>query len=125
MKALPLLALATACTAQPAHAESLIEKIGPTRFALHSATAAADAYTTYRCSRRRTCEEANPAVRVITGKRMNAKEAVATFIAMEALYVGGSVLIGETAGYDSPVLDIFQLGSIGTHGVAAGLNLRF
>lgn len=123
-RVLPLLLLAASCTAEPAYA-GVIEKIGPERFALHSVAAAADVATTWRCSRRRTCEEANPALRAIIGKRMNGKEAVASFIAMEAIYVSGSILIGETAGYDSRLLDIFQLSSIGAHGLAATLNMRF
>jgi len=160
MKPLPLLllALATACTAQPAHAESdmgipmsdeyrlpppyepravagpvavrerpgLIRQIGPKRLIANTVAAAGDAYTTYRCShKRRTCEEGNPLVRAMFGKRLNGAEAVGAFVAMEVAYVGGSVLIGETLGYDSPVLDVFQIGSIGAHGVAVGLNLRF
>ncbi|WP_152663970.1 hypothetical protein [Sphingomonas sp. SRS2] len=117
--------LATACTAQPAAAESLIEKIGPNRFAAHTAAALLDTGTTYSCSRRRTCEEGNPALRGLFGKRLSLTDAVGAFLLMEGVYIGGSVLIGEAAGYDSTARDIFQISLIGTHGIAAGLNLRF
>lgn len=105
---------------------SFVQKIGPNRLIAHSVAAGLDAYSTYRCStKRRTCKEANPAMRAIVGKRMSGGEAILAFGVMEAIYIGGSVAIGETLGYDSKARDVFQITLIGSHGAAAGLNFRF
>lgn len=105
---------------------SFIQKIGPTRFAVHSLAAAFDVATTYRCTTaRRTCQEGNPMLRAIFGKRLSLGESVGAFGIMEAIYLGGSYAIGETSGYNSSAMRIFQISLIGSHGIAGGLNLRF
>jgi len=113
---------------------SLIEKIGPTKFAIHSVAAGLDAYSTYRCSHLRTgptggrystCVEGNPVTRKIFGKHMSKGEAVAAFGLWEAIYIGGSWAMGEATGYDSTATQTVQVSLIGAHGVAATLNFRF
>ncbi len=110
----------------PIEQRGFLAKIGPRKFIAHSIAAALDAGTTYRCSTvRRTCKEANPALRAIVGRHVSAGEAVAAFGIMEAIYLGGSYALGEATGYDSAATKTFQIGLIGSHGILAGLNLRF
>lgn len=139
-----LLALATAC-ATPALAESgppapisfvdaegpakdtrsLIEKIGPRKLAAFTAVNALDKWSTRRCIRKHTCEEAGLGMNAMWGKRPKDIELVGAFAVDQALYVGGSVLFGEAFGYSSTATRVFQIGMIGTRGVIGTWNLRF
>lgn len=114
-----------ACTPQPALAEGLISKIGPRKLVAFTIANAYDKATTARCIHRRTCEESGIGVSALFGKRPSDADLIGAFALDEALYVGGSVLFGETLGYDSSAMRGFQVGMIGTRGVIGTLNLRF
>lgn len=98
-----------------------LEKIGPRKLAAFTALNAADKITTRRCLRRGTCKEVGPGLSSAFGKNLSDAELVGAFLVGEAIYIGGSVLLD----YDSREAQVFQVALIGTHGVVAGLNLRF
>ncbi len=99
--------------------------IGTGRFVAHEVSVAADVLSTRRCVRAEKCIEGNPPQRLLFGRRPSD----AGFVGMAAfdtgLYVGGSLAVCAVFGEDSWQKDVLQFGLIGTHGVAAGLNLRF
>lgn len=110
-----------------ADAITLYDRLGRERFLAHLATSAADVATTWRCSsHKRSCQEGNPAMRMIVGKRMSPGEAVLAFTAMQAVYVGGTLAVGAATGNPTgPAVAAFQWTLTAAHGIAAGLNLRF
>ena len=103
-----------------------LTKIGPRKHLAHALAAGLDAYSTYRCStKKRTCEEGNPAVRTWTGKHVNAKEAVGIFVVSEVVYLAGSYVFGEWTGYDSTASTALKVGLTVGHGAAVVVNVGY